>query len=64
MGLYDRKPCPCGSGQMRSPLVDARGIFCAFICDQCEEEKRAKYRPEIFDDAGYECDETIEPEDY
>lgn len=43
------KPCNCGSGLPRYDLVDAAGIFCAFACDACEDEKRAKFDPRIFD---------------
>lgn len=43
------KPCPCGSGQPRFEIVDAAGIFCAFACDACEDEKRARFDPRIFD---------------
>ena len=43
------KPCPCGSDLARHELVDAAGIFCAFVCDKCEREKRAKFNPAIFD---------------
>jgi hypothetical protein len=42
------KPCPCGSGEPRSELRDAAGIFCAFVCSKCEAEKMGRYRPEIF----------------
>jgi hypothetical protein len=45
-------------------LYDARGIYVAKVCDYCEKEVKSKYRPEIFDDGGYEADEPIEPEDY
>jgi hypothetical protein len=31
------KLCPCGSGEPRRELVDARGIFCTFVCDKCED---------------------------
>lgn len=57
--------CRCGSGKERFPLHDAQGIFCAYICDDCEETVRSKYRPEIF--SGYtqaDVDEPIEPEDH
>jgi hypothetical protein len=43
-------PCPCGSGEARRDLIDARGIFRAFVCDVCEAENRAAFRPEIFID--------------
>jgi hypothetical protein len=45
-------------------LCDARGIFCAYVCDECIDEAKRGYRPEIFTDSQYETDETIEPEDY
>jgi hypothetical protein len=57
------KPCPCGSGEPRRDLVDAMGIFCAFVCDRCEPVKRQKFNPDIFDGRTYPQDEAIEPED-
>ena len=42
------KLCHCGSGEPRRELVDARGIFCTFVCDKCEKAKRAGFRPDIF----------------
>ena len=42
---------------------DARGIPIGYVCDNCVKAKKATYRPEIFTDANYECDEPIEPED-
>lgn len=57
-----RKPCPCGSGEPRRDLVDALGIFCAFVCDRCEVTKRAGFNPAIFDGRTYPADELIEPE--
>lgn len=47
------KLCPCGSGQHRSELHDAAGIFCAFICDACETEKRSRFRQEIFNPSSH-----------
>ena len=41
--------CHCGSGLDRWVLEDAAGIFCGYVCDQCVEERRSHYRPEIFD---------------
>lgn len=58
------KSCPCGSGKSCYPLNDARGIFCSYICVDCEKEVRNKYRSEIFEDSDYECDEPIEPNGY
>jgi len=43
------KLCMCGSELPRFELVDAAGIFCTFVCDECEAEKRKRYRPEIFE---------------
>jgi hypothetical protein len=54
------KLCPCGSGEARRELVDARGIFCTFVCDQCERHRRQEFRPEIFEDPAYHADEPIE----
>lgn len=56
------KDCPCGSGEPRHAVHDARGIFVAFVCSQCEEEKLKGYRSEIFTDSNYEADEQIEPD--
>jgi hypothetical protein len=56
------KPCACGSGETRRELIDARGIFCTFVCDVCEDEKRAQYRADIFEDDDYWTDEPVEPE--
>jgi hypothetical protein len=56
--------CSCGSDKERFAIHDARGIFVVYACEDCEEEKKSHYRPEIFEDGNYECDETIEPEDY
>lgn len=46
---YSTGPCRCGSGEDNHPLVDAAGIFCAYVCSKCEPEKRKKYNPAIFD---------------
>ena len=64
--IYDNKLplCRCGSGKERFELRDARGIFCDYVCSDCHGEKKAKYRPEIFNDSSYDSmDEQIE-EDY
>lgn len=57
--IVKRGPCHCGSGKTRRGLVDARGIFVAYVCDACEETKRARYRPEIFTDPDYWHDEEL-----
>lgn len=41
-------------------LYDARGIYCCRVCDECEAEKRAQFRPEVFTNPAYEHDEPIE----
>ena len=53
------KTCSCGSGLIREEMLDARGIFCCYMCDDCEVEKKSRFRPEIFTDSQYECDERI-----
>jgi len=60
--MGERWQCNCGSGLAKRELRDAHNIFCSFVCDNCEQEKRAKFRPEIFE-GPYEADEPIEPED-
>lgn len=57
MGINDIRPCPCGSGKDSWWLSDARGIPCARVCEDCVEAKKAKYRPEVFQDPSYEMDE-------
>jgi hypothetical protein len=57
------KLCRCGSGFDQRELNDARGIFCCYVCPDCEEEKRRKYRADIFENPNYWTDEVIEPED-
>jgi len=59
---YDRL-CSCGSQEFSYPLYDARGIFVTNVCEKCEDEVKRGFRPEIFTDCGYECDEPID-EDY
>lgn len=43
------KACTCGSGLWRRELLDAAGIFCTYVCDDCEDKKRKQYRAEIFE---------------
>lgn len=59
---YDRynQLCNCGSLKIRYALNDARGIFCGYVCEKCEDEKRSHFRPEIFEDSQYEASEPIE----
>jgi hypothetical protein len=46
----------------RRELLDARGIFCCYVCDECEVEKRAGFRPDIFTDPNYPTDEPVDEE--
>ena len=55
--------CSCGSLKHYEDIHDARGIFVARVCEVCKREKLSKYRPEIFTDSNYECNEQIE-DDY
>ena len=43
------KTVTCDADSRRG-LYDAAGIFCCYVCDNCERAKRKIYRPEIFDD--------------
>lgn len=61
--MDDFKACGCHAHLSRRPLHDARGIFCAYVCDGCETEVRARYRPDIFTDPAYWADEEIEGDD-
>ena len=47
--MTEQPLCPCGSGLPRYELIDAAGIFCCFVCNECEPKKRESFRPEIFD---------------
>ena len=57
------KLCHCRSGKPRRELIDARGIFCTFVCDDCEKEKRRRFRADIFTDPNYWHDEPIEEDE-
>ncbi len=63
MGEDNPKLCLCGSGKERWLLSDARGIPVGYVCDDCVEKRKARYRPEIFTDSQYYADEQIEPEE-
>lgn len=52
--------CNCGSGLPREALIDAQGIFCCYVCDRCEGEKRGEYRSDIFADSDYWHDEPLD----
>lgn len=51
------KPCNCGSGKPRYDLTDAAGIFCKFVCEDCEEKVKATYNPKIFTN-WYDADKS------
>lgn len=44
------RECSCGSGNTKYALYDARGIFCTYVCEACEECKREQYDPRTFTD--------------
>jgi hypothetical protein len=44
------RECNCGSGKPRYELRDAAGMFCAFVCEVCEEKKKSTFNPRIFRD--------------
>ena len=46
------------------PAYDARGIYLCRVCDKCEKEKLAGYRPEVLTDSNYEHDEPISEEHF
>jgi hypothetical protein len=54
------RECSCGSGLTREAAHDARGIFLAFVCDQCRAERLDGFRPEVLTDPDYECNEDVE----
>jgi len=54
--------CNCGSGKNRYELLDAKGIFVSYVCDNCIRSVMDKYRPEVFTDAAYWTDEPVEEE--
>lgn len=43
------KECVCGSGKSRYELRDAAGTFCTFVCEDCEDARKATFNPRIFD---------------
>ena len=61
-GVLKMKECRCGSGKTRYALKDARGIFCAYVCSECEAKVKSKYRSDIFTNSSYWSDEPIEEE--
>jgi hypothetical protein len=55
--------CPCGSGEYPEALHDARGIFCCYVCSQCEKLQRSRYRPDVMTDPNYDHSEPIDEEE-
>ena len=53
------KLCNCESGLERYELTDSYGIFCTYVCNKCENQKKSKFRPDIFT-SPYDSDESIE----
>ena len=57
------KLCFCGSGLERRALIDARGIFCTYVCDKCEKIRAgfdaARTRGAIADRRGLTGPPTI-----
>jgi hypothetical protein len=47
------KLCNCGSNKPRYELKDAAGIFCTYVCEDCEEKKKKNYNPAIFESSRY-----------
>ena len=71
------EPNPCANGHKNEdfklslrhqrhngiwPLEDARGIFCAYVCDRCISWRKAQYRPEIFEGL-YQADDLGDDDD-
>jgi hypothetical protein len=54
------RPCPCGSGKESFWQKDARGIELCRTCDDCHDQKMARYRPDVLTDSNYWSDEQIE----
>lgn len=50
----------CHSALPSRILYDARGIYVARVCDECEPKVRKRYRQEIFTDPNYWTEEPID----
>jgi len=61
-GPQRKEPEMCNSGKYHETVYDARGIYVGKVCEDCEKQALAPYRPEIFTDPNYETDEPVEPE--
>lgn len=66
MGLYDARPCPCGSGLLSTWEYDESGIPICRTCEECHAEKMKRYRagwrwmddhgggPDVDENRGYQ----------
>jgi len=52
------RKCNCNSGKDKYPLYDGYRCFLTYVCEDCENDKLATYRPDILE--RYETDEQIE----
>lgn len=52
--------CHCGSEKYSYELYDAKGIYVSRVCEDCEEEVKAGFRPEIFEDSNYYTEEPVD----
>lgn len=61
MTIREGQPCGCGSKKPRRELLDGNGLFCAYVCDDCEQRVRSRYRSEIMNRAynANDVDEDI-----
>ena len=46
--MAKQRECACGSGKPRYELNDAAGVFCTFVCEDCEERRMQEFNPKIF----------------
>lgn len=52
--------CRCGSGKDSYWVNDARGIPLGRMCEDCEQERLSKFRPDVLTDSNYWADEDID----
>jgi len=60
MSRYQVRPCPCKSGKPSHWQHDARGIPLCRTCEDCHQQKMARYRSDVLRNPSYECDEQID----